>query len=61
MTKADANEAEEFLKKFSQLDISDQAVAASVIKTLLNGEKYSIKNRIQERTGNVISVDFARK
>lgn len=49
---------EEFLELYSKLDVADQAVVASVIKTLLNGEKYSVKNRILERTDKIIVVDF---
>ncbi len=49
---------EEFLELYSKLDVADQAVVTSIIKTLLDAEKYSVKNRILERTDKIIVVDF---
>ena len=49
---------EEFLELYSKLDVADQAVVTSIIKTLLDAAKYSVKNRILERTDKIIVVDF---
>lgn len=49
---------EEFLELYSKLDEFDKAKAVERMKTLLDNEKYSAKQRILDRTDNIITVNF---
>lgn len=49
---------EEFLELCSKLDEFDKARVIERMKTLLDNEKYSAKQRILDRTDNIITVNF---
>lgn len=49
---------EEFLELYSKLDEFDKAKVVERMKTLLDNEKYSAKQRILDRTDNIITGNF---
>lgn len=52
------NESTAFLNDFLKLDEIDRARVTERINTLLENEKYSAKNHIVKKEGNIIQVQF---
>lgn len=52
------NESTDFLNDFLKLDEIDRARVIERISTLLENEKYSAKNHIVKKEGNIIQVRF---
>ncbi len=49
---------DELIKSYSRLDELDQGKVLGTISTLLDADKYSAKQRILDRTDNIITVNF---
>lgn len=56
--KQKSNESTAFLNDFLKLDEIDRARVIERISTLLENEKYSAKNLIVKKEGNIIQVQF---
>jgi len=49
---------DDFIELFSKLDTIDQGKVLGTINTLLDADKYSTKQKIVDRTDNIITVNF---